>query len=175
MKRHCPSDPTTLPLMTMSRTTLGRIAVLATVVIVGTVIVLPRLQLTDFTEKNEHTTDNKAVRPSLSGGGSATSGRLFSGDKVRSYSKRHFGTSDEISNPPIVFQVPTEEFKCARWSVVTTIFEPSSAVKKQAKMDGWCLVVVGDRKGPLACKKASMSVIQMEFILGLTHLQFCSR
>lgn len=159
----------------MSRTIIGRIAVLAVIVIAGTVILLPRLQLSNYSEKNEYVSDNKAVRPSSSGGGSATSGRLFSGDKIRSYSKRHFGASDEISREPTVFQVPTEEVKCARWSVVTTIFEPSSAVKKQAKIDGWCLVVVGDRKGPLACKKASMSVTYMEFILGLTHLQFYSR
>jgi hypothetical protein len=32
--------------------------------------------------------------------------------------------------------------------VVTTIFEPSAAVIKQAQLKGWCLCVVGDKKTP---------------------------
>ena len=32
--------------------------------------------------------------------------------------------------------------------MVTTIFEPSEAIIKQAKLDGWCLCVVGDKKTP---------------------------
>lgn len=38
--------------------------------------------------------------------------------------------------------------RCDRWAVVTTIFEPSDAVKTVAQVPGWCLVVVGDAKGP---------------------------
>lgn len=37
---------------------------------------------------------------------------------------------------------------CLQWSVVTTIFEPSEAVQHQATLLDWCLVVVGDHKGP---------------------------
>ena len=32
--------------------------------------------------------------------------------------------------------------------MVTTIFEPSEAVRRQASLADWCLVVVGDKKGP---------------------------
>ena len=31
---------------------------------------------------------------------------------------------------------------------MTTIFEPSEAVRRQAALKDWCLVVVGDKKGP---------------------------
>ena len=37
---------------------------------------------------------------------------------------------------------------CINWAVVTTIFEPSEAVFRQARVSGWCLVVVADKKSP---------------------------
>jgi len=38
--------------------------------------------------------------------------------------------------------------KCTKWAVVTTIFEPSAAVEAVARIPSWCLVIVGDAKGP---------------------------
>jgi hypothetical protein len=32
------------------------------------------------------------------------------------------------------------------WAVVTTIFEPSEAIRKVTRFEGWCLVVVADEK-----------------------------
>lgn len=37
---------------------------------------------------------------------------------------------------------------CTRWSVVTTIFEPSGAVERAARMPSWCMVIVADTKTP---------------------------
>lgn len=81
--------------------------------------------------------------------GTATSGKLFSGSKIASFNPQnlHFVNHKEGSDTG----KPTFEahsIKCDYWSVVTTIFEPSDAVKRQVALDGWCIVVVGDRKGP---------------------------
>ena len=46
---------------------------------------------------------------------------------------------------------------CDKWSVVTTIFEPSEAVRRQAALKDWCLVVVSDKKGPSAYNIANKS------------------
>lgn len=86
--------------------------------------------------------------------GSATTGELFSGKVVAKFEKpRLFTTEEQIRK--INFNYLQESsvidtINCDKWSVVTTIFEPSDAVKKQSNIDGWCLVVVGDKKGPLA-------------------------
>ena len=37
---------------------------------------------------------------------------------------------------------------CESWAVVTTIFEPSDAVRKVASHPNWCLVIVADAKTP---------------------------
>ena len=37
---------------------------------------------------------------------------------------------------------------CDKWSVVTTIFEPSAAVKVAANVPGWCMIIVADNKTP---------------------------
>ena len=87
--------------------------------------------------------------------GTATSGKLFSGNEVYSYDSTELmfsGTSSVTrpQGPKIKFD--KHNISCDRWSVVTTIFEPSEAVRNQALMQGWCLVVVGDKKGPETCK-----------------------
>ena len=89
--------------------------------------------------------------PELSAG-SATSGKLFKGEKLRKYYERKFRGQKSLSSSFKIDEIVAKNLKCDRWSVVTTIFEPSEAVKKQALMNDWCLVVVGDRKGPHSCK-----------------------
>ncbi|GFH56576.1 hypothetical protein CTEN210_13052 [Chaetoceros tenuissimus] len=37
---------------------------------------------------------------------------------------------------------------CTKWGVVTTIFEPSFAIKRAADLPSWCLVIVADTKTP---------------------------
>lgn len=89
--------------------------------------------------------------------GSATSGKLFSGAKVRSFTgKTLFDDIKNLENEyakysSIKSQVDLSgSLTCENWAVVTTIFEPSDAVRKQVMVPGWCLVVVGDKKGPLS-------------------------
>ena len=46
--------------------------------------------------------------------------------------------------------VSNAKMKCEKWAVVTTINPPTDAVQKQALVKDWCLVVVGDKKGPFS-------------------------
>lgn len=83
-------------------------------------------------------------------GGSATSGKLFKGAQIRTYDPKLLQFSHHRHDAK---SVPTHSaelhaLKCPHWSVVTTIFEPSEAVRRQVALKGWCIVVVGDRKGP---------------------------
>jgi hypothetical protein len=86
------------------------------------------------------------------GAGTATSGRLFRGDRIRTYDTSLLQHADErhkkqTSNSAGIDEHVGDLF-CNHWSVVTTIFEPSEAVKRQAQLQDWCLVIVGDKKGP---------------------------
>jgi hypothetical protein len=94
----------------------------------------------------------KEVEKNTASIGTATSGKLFKGQKIASYSKeRMFNkfTDLEKQYSQSNLKKNLDPLICEKWSVVTTIFEPSAAVKKQATIPGWCLVVVGDKKGPL--------------------------
>lgn len=82
------------------------------------------------------------VRASLEG----TSGELFSGEAVRKY------TGEMVKCPtPAPKSAPRlkrSEPWCERWAVLTTIFEPTEAVRRQVKLLNWCLVIVSDLKTP---------------------------
>ena len=91
--------------------------------------------------------------------GSATSGELFRGIKFRKFNRNDLRFTDQKVKSSGLLEKKVEsrledvqehmdELYCNHWAVVTTIFEPSDAVIKQSKVHGWCLVVVGDRKGP---------------------------
>lgn len=90
-------------------------------------------------------------------GSSATSGRLFSGDIVRAFhGKVQFGLSSGGGDDgPDDARIDTANLgfnttDCEHWAVVTTIFEPSAAVKDmiERNAEGWCTVIVADRKSP---------------------------
>ena len=76
---------------------------------------------------------------------SQMTGRAFSGKVTRNYPDKqkfkffkqqdHPRSSDASGNSPV----------CKRWAVVTTIFEPSEAVRRQVRLERWCLVVVADK------------------------------
>jgi hypothetical protein len=94
------------------------------------------------------------------GSGSATSGKLFKGEKYRHFdkSKLLFTDAQVRKDPSLIkkdvktvmneMESHVDELYCNHWAVVTTIFEPSEAVIKQAHVKNWCMVVVGDKKGP---------------------------
>ena len=80
---------------------------------------------------------------------SKMTGRAFSGKVTRSYSderkfdREYFKQQDHPKSSDASGKSPV----CKRWAVVTTIFEPSEAVRRQVSLQGWCLVIVADKIG----------------------------
>eukprot|EP00471_Norrisiella_sphaerica_P013265 CAMPEP_0184503330 /NCGR_PEP_ID=MMETSP0113_2-20130426/51831_1 /TAXON_ID=91329 /ORGANISM="Norrisiella sphaerica, Strain BC52" /LENGTH=478 /DNA_ID=CAMNT_0026892813 /DNA_START=1763 /DNA_END=3199 /DNA_ORIENTATION=- len=89
--------------------------------------------------------ENSQIRREGSALSAATSGKAFVGAKIREFDSELRFQERVPSSPSLV---SAAQPSCKHWSVVTTIFPPSEAVKKQAKLKDWCIVVVGDRKGP---------------------------
>ncbi len=82
----------------------------------------------------------------------ATSGSLFTGERVRDFGENRmlFGDEDGLTRKATSARPrPIGEGDCDKWSVTTTIFEPSNAVRRQAQLykHGWCMVIVSDKKG----------------------------
>lgn len=127
------------------------------VVLIAAIFIVTRLELKVF-KTNDNGTVSIAGKESafgdrsIVGAGSATSGRLFKGRPFRTFDTRVFTGSDYKPIASNAIHSSVTGLNCKRWSVVTTIFKPSDAVKKQALMTDWCLVVVGDLKGPPACE-----------------------
>lgn len=95
--------------------------------------------------------------------GSVVSGAVFQGRPFRLYTgKRVFtqGWEKRIGRSPIKAEknllgvLPkgirlSSNITCTKWSVVTTIFEPSEAIQDAANFGhDWCIVIVGDYKTP---------------------------
>jgi hypothetical protein len=75
-------------------------------------------------------------------------GRRFHAQKIRTYrgplwfQQHNKSTTTTTTTSP--FPVLTKP--CPKWAVVTTIFDPSDAVRSVAELSDWCLVIVGDTK-----------------------------
>lgn len=90
---------------------------------------------------------------------SATSGRVFSGDVTRSFPSQRLRFSaiakvhrsqqglnvDGVAQRRFMEANPSG-CKSPQWAVVTTIFEPTDAIRKVGLLDGWCLVIIADEK-----------------------------
>jgi hypothetical protein len=78
----------------------------------------------------------------------SSTGVVFKGLKVRSFDGeriiRNQFKEQAFSKPALV-----SGYNCSNWGVVTTIFEPTQAIKRVADMPSWCLVVVADTKTPV--------------------------
>jgi hypothetical protein len=127
------------------------------VVLIAVIFIVTRLEFKIFTTNENGTISVVGQQPaskdrSIVGTGSATSGRLFKGRPFRTHLPRVFAGQDYKPIASKAIHDSATGLTCKRWSVVTTIFKPSEAVKKQALMTDWCLVVVGDLKGPPACE-----------------------
>lgn len=86
-----------------------------------------------------------AVSGSTEEQSSATGGTLFSMKKIRTYEGQRL---DASSMRQEVLAAPEEEQMCERWAVLTSIFEPTEAVRQLASpTNDWCVVVVGDKSG----------------------------
>ena len=106
---------------------------------------------------------------SIAGAGTATSGKLFKGERLRTFDRKQLQFSAKSHDNKVgTSPFSPHELKCDKWSVVTTIFEPSEAVRKQAHVAGWCLVVVGDKKGPL---KYDIEAPQKNFVFLTAAMQ----
>ena len=93
------------------------------------------------TESTTLVTDKSVTAPK-----SAATGYSFSGKVVRAFPTEQLKfTTPPSRNAPRTKQT---DLTCAQWGVVTTIFEPSEAVRRWLRMEGWCLVIVGDKKSP---------------------------
>lgn len=78
---------------------------------------------------------------------SATSGREFQMTKTRNYTDSS-PQWNNVPREPLINTCNLTNCKSAHWAVVTTIFNPSEAVKYMESVPGWCTVVVGDKKSP---------------------------
>eukprot|EP00656_Telonema_subtile_P017706 TRINITY_DN19541_c0_g1_i2.p1 TRINITY_DN19541_c0_g1~~TRINITY_DN19541_c0_g1_i2.p1 ORF type:complete len:523 (-),score=44.29 TRINITY_DN19541_c0_g1_i2:48-1616(-) len=79
------------------------------------------------------------------GAANSATGKIFQGLKARDFvGQRRFAGVPSL----IPTRIKTSGRSCNKWSVVTTIFEPSSAVKVAAKRADWCIVIVADTKTP---------------------------
>merc|ERR550534_1850681 len=81
------------------------------------------------------------------------SGSRFTGDPIRDLPPLR------RSSLPPVKPWPTEHPLCDRWIVVTTIFQPSNAMRRLEEMTrrGWCFVIAGDANGPAALESSGGS------------------
>ncbi len=80
--------------------------------------------------------------------GHATTGNTFTGNKVNSFKQKDIRFSHYTPRPGRESYLRHGNVGCDKWSVVTTIFDITDAVKKQSTLRDWCIVVVGDMKGP---------------------------
>lgn len=77
--------------------------------------------------------------------GSATSGSLFTAEKVHLFHQDWLSTTAHRLSSSLTLPGPA----CPQWAVVTTIFEVSPAITKLLHPEGkWCVVIVGDNKTP---------------------------
>jgi hypothetical protein len=79
----------------------------------------------------------------------SATGTLFSGQRIRMFDDERFFTNF-MNTPRSTHQKESasDVMMCEKWNVVTTIFAPSPAVIRAAKVAGWCTVIVADTKTP---------------------------
>jgi hypothetical protein len=97
---------------------------------------------------NNQSNNNVGFDPAHEG----TSGSLYKGLKYRSFpinnTIRQFDQYRDSKVKQIWEQLPKGDKSCVNWGVVTTIFAPTNAIKAVAKVKGYCVVIVTDKKTP---------------------------
>jgi STELLO glycosyltransferases len=83
-------------------------------------------------------------------GGTATSGYLFRMKRIRSLGFKQYTFTTEMARRSWASKEAwKDDFpKSSRWAVITSIFAPTELIHQLAGLEGWCVVVVGDLKGP---------------------------
>lgn len=92
----------------------------------------------------------------------ASSGVIFKGDP-----KFNFPMEQARFKGFIATSQNQEKFSanltCTKWSVVTTIFDPSPAILRQTSLGSdWCTVVIGDKKSPPHFRVEGQNVFYLE-------------
>jgi hypothetical protein len=80
---------------------------------------------------------------------SGSTGKLFSGVPFRERPALENVAGEAIGKTTQHWISTNVACQGTHWAVLTTINEPSLAVQNLVKAGGWCLVVVGDLKGPM--------------------------
>ena len=113
------------------------------------VVINPR-DLADSSFLRQYTvfpkTSSKSVSADVPRTGST--GPLFSGRPVRKFPGKAKFAPFHREPGESSFNRYTSDPWCQRWAVLTTIFEPTEAVRRQVRLRDWCLVVVTDKKTP---------------------------
>ena len=83
----------------------------------------------------------------------ATSGKEFSGDRVRTFPKNRRKFTDDMNfklkNNRVMMKMSNNARNCTKWAVVTTIFSPpQESVRRFLYRLDWCIVIVGDKSKP---------------------------
>lgn len=109
----------------------------------------PELGMNQITEiinnKRNLRHEEKTIETKMHEASNSATGTLFHGEKIRAFP----GSLKFNGWEPLQPAAANNNVKaCSRWNVVTTIFAPSSAVKRAALMPNWCTVIVADTKTP---------------------------
>ena len=91
---------------------------------------------------------------------SATGGKVFKMTHIRTYQGQRLDSSQR----PETFPPPDDSEMCERWAVITSIFEPTDAVRELAATEGWCVVVVGDENGECLARKRQHTLHTHNFL-----------
>lgn len=119
--------------------------------------------------------------------GGVVSGAIFQGTPYRTFNgKRLFteGWENRVGKTPLGWEkistltsnqkVSSKE--CSKWGVVTTIFEPSDAIIDAANFgEGWCIVIVGDRKTPANFMTTELRSNDAVFYFGVSEQEAWAR
>ena len=94
--------------------------------------------------------DNNLKDPCEKSKVGATSGKRFNGLPIYQFDNKLFRFRDfvQVNTSSMDYSELRQGFVCDKWSVVTTIYDPSEAIIKQAMLPGWCIVIVADLKTP---------------------------
>jgi len=125
----------------------------------------------------ESKSENGIIFDQVTNGVNSATGKDFLGKKIRSYEgNRRFSSirydSDDEEHAPAEKKphpfIHVRDIQCTKWNVVTTIFEPSEAVKRACNVRDWCTVIVADTKTP------SNYMEQLEVDANTTNVVFLS-
>ena len=101
------------------------------------VLILIILLVSFFETKNTLSNQNTSVveKKETKHTGTATSGSLFTGEKMRTFPRDQVQFANyHLQTQPKKLQSWTHQRPCSKWSVTTTIFEVSEAMKIQTRL-----------------------------------------